>query len=85
MAFQSSPNVKVIGSTTAGADGNVSQIILPGGISTMFSGIGVLYPDGTQTQRKGVKIDIEVKPTVKGIKAGIDEPLEKAKALIMEP
>jgi hypothetical protein len=83
MAFQSSPNVKVIGSTTAGADGNVSQITLPGGISTMFSGIGILYPDGTQTQRKGVKIDIEVKPTIKGIKAGIDEPHEKAKALIM--
>jgi hypothetical protein len=30
MAFQSSPNVKVIGSTTAGADGNVSSIVLPG-------------------------------------------------------
>ncbi|SDH06221.1 S41 family peptidase [Mucilaginibacter gossypii] len=84
MAFQSSPNVKVIGSTTAGADGNVSQIILPGGISSLFSGIGVLYPDGTQTQRKGVKIDVIVKPTIKGIKAGVDEPLEKAKALIME-
>jgi hypothetical protein len=84
MAFQSSPNVKVIGSTTAGADGNVSQIILPGGISSLFSGIGILYPDGTQTQRKGVKIDMIVKPTIKGVKAGVDEPLEKAKALIME-
>lgn len=84
MAFQSSPNVKVIGSTTAGADGNVSQITLPGGISSLFSGIGILYPDGTQTQRKGVKIDVAVKPTIKGIKAGIDEPLEKAKALIMQ-
>lgn len=84
MAFQSSPNVKVIGSTTAGADGDVSRIVLPGGISSLFSGIGILYPDGTQTQRKGVKIDVIVKPTIKGIKAGIDEPLEKAKALIME-
>ena len=83
MAFQSSPNVTVIGSTTAGADGNVSAIVLPGGISTMFSGIGILYPDGTETQRKGVKIDMEVKPTIKGIKAGIDEPLEKAKQLIL--
>ena len=43
MAYQVSPNATVIGSTTAGADGNVSQFHLPGGISTMISGIGV-YP-----------------------------------------
>ena len=48
----------------------------------MISGIGILYPDGTETQRKGVKIDIEVKPTIEGIKAGKDELFEKAKALI---
>src|SRR3984885_1513904 len=75
MAFQSSPNVTVIGSTTAGADGNVSSIVLPGGISTLISGLGVLYPDGTVTQRKGVKIDEVVKPTIAGIKAGKDELL----------
>lgn len=82
MAFQSSPNVTVIGSTTAGADGNVSPITLPGGISTMISGIGVLYPDGTETQRKGVRIDQEIKPTITGIKEGKDELLEKAIAII---
>jgi len=84
MAFQSSPNVIVIGSTTAGADGNVSTIILPGGITTLISGIGILYPDGTETQRKGVKIDEVVKPTIAGIKAGLDEPLERAKTIIGE-
>jgi hypothetical protein len=83
MAFQSADNVTVIGSTTAGADGDVSRITLPGGIVTMFSGLGVLYPDGTVTQRKGVKIDIIVKPTIEGIKARRDEPLEKAKAIIL--
>jgi hypothetical protein len=84
MAFQSSPNVTVIGSITAGADGNVSSIVLPGGISTMISGIGVFYPDGTPTQRKGVKIDEVVKPTIAGIKAGRDELLERAKEIIMK-
>jgi len=83
MAFQSSPNVTVIGSTTAGADGNVSTIILPGGISTMISGLGVLYPDGGVTQRKGVRIDEVVKPTIADIKAGRDELLERAKAIIL--
>ncbi|WP_316797395.1 S41 family peptidase [Pedobacter agri] len=78
MAFQSSPNVKVIGSTTAGADGNVSYIMLPGGLNTMISGLGVFYPDGKPTQRVGVKIDEVIYPTINGIKQGKDELLEKA-------
>jgi hypothetical protein len=83
MAFQSSPNVKVIGSTTAGADGNVSRIILPGGLATMISGIGIFYPDGTPTQRVGVKIDKVLKPTLKGVLDGRDELLEAAKEMIL--
>jgi C-terminal processing protease CtpA/Prc len=82
MAFQSAPGVVVIGSTTAGADGNVSSIYLPGGIFTMISGIGVYYPDGTETQRKGVKIDKVIYPTVEGIKAQRDELLQAAIAII---
>ncbi|EDM35384.1 peptidase S41 [Pedobacter sp. BAL39] len=82
MAFQSAKNVKVIGSTTAGADGNVSQIMLPGGIRTIISGLGIFYPDGTPTQRVGVKIDKEVRPTIKGLIEERDELLEAAKVMI---
>lgn len=71
-------NGTVIGSQTTGADGNVARIIFPGGYSTNFSALGVYYPDGTITQRVGVKIDIEVKPTLAGLKAGRDEVLERA-------
>lgn len=78
MAYQKAPNAIVMGSTTAGADGNVSSIVLPGGISTMISGIGVYYPDGRETQRIGIVPDIEVKPTIEGVKSGRDEVLEKA-------
>ncbi len=82
MAFQSIPGALTMGSTTAGADGNVSEITLPGGLGTMISGIAVLYPDGTETQRKGVKIDRVVHPGIKGIKEGRDEVLEAALRLI---
>ena len=82
MALQGSPNVIVIGNTTAGADGNVTHFKLPGGINTSFSGLGVYYPDGSETQRVGIKIDIPIKPTIAGIKAGRDELLEKAFELI---
>ena len=82
MAFRAAPNSTVIGSTTAGADGNISRIVLPGGLSTMISGIGVFYPDGSPTQRVGIVPDFEVKPTIQGIKEGRDELLEKAIEII---
>jgi hypothetical protein len=78
MAFRAAPGAKVIGSTTAGADGNVSAIPLPGGLRSMLSGLGVFYPDKTPTQRVGILPDIEVKPTIEGIRAGRDEVLERA-------
>ena len=59
-------------------DGNVSQIVLPGGLNTMISGIGVFYPDMRPTQRVGIVPDIEVRPTIAGVRAGRDEVLEEA-------
>lgn len=82
MAFRAGANTTILGSTTAGADGNVSSIYLPGGLSTYISGICVYYPDGTETQRVGIIPDVEIKPTIKGIKQGRDELLERAIELI---
>lgn len=82
MAFRVGDNCTIIGSTTAGADGNVSAILLPGGLRTMISGIGVYYPNGKETQRIGIVPDITVKPTIEGIKKGKDEVLEKAIEII---
>ncbi|MFD2521434.1 S41 family peptidase [Emticicia soli] len=78
MAYRVNPNAIVIGSTTAAADGNISQFFLPGGINTAISGIGVYYPDGKETQGIGIVPDIEIKPTIQSIKSGRDELLEKA-------
>jgi C-terminal processing protease CtpA/Prc len=84
MAFRAGANTTIIGSTTAGADGNVSTIMLPGGLRTMISGIGVYYPNGKETQRVGIVPDIVVKPTIEGIKKGKDELIEKAIKLIKD-
>jgi hypothetical protein len=78
MAFRTAPEAIVVGSTTAGADGNVSDIPLPGGIESSFSGIGVFTPDGRPTQRVGIARDIDVLPTIAGVRAGRDEVLEAA-------
>lgn len=81
MAFQSCPQTLTIGSPTSGADGDIVWIPLPGGLMTSFSGIGVLYPDGTPTQTVGVRLDVEVLPTAEGLQAGRDEVLERALSL----
>ena len=83
MAFRAGNNTTIIGSPTAGADGNVSPIVLPGGLQTRISGIGIYYPDGTQTQRVGIVPDIWVEPTINGIREGRDELLEKAIEIII--
>jgi C-terminal processing protease CtpA/Prc len=76
VALQSAPHTLVIGSTTAGADGDLSGFPLPGGLRSAISGLGVFYPNGTPTQRVGVHVDIEVHPTIRGIRAGRDEVME---------
>lgn len=85
MSFMDAPNATVIGTPSAGANGNKMDIILPGCIQTSISGLAVTYMDGSQTQRIGLKPDITVKQTVKGIAEGKDEVIEKAIELITKP
>lgn len=77
--------VTFVGSPTNGANGDVTTMILPGGITCMFSGQGVWHADGRQLQRAGVQPDIEVRPTIAGIRAGRDEVLEAAVAAATRP
>jgi C-terminal processing protease CtpA/Prc len=78
MAFRSTPGAIVVGSTTAGADGDISRFALPGGLSSIISGLGVFYPDKAPTQRIGIVPNVQVKPTIAGIRDGRDEVLEEA-------
>jgi len=78
MGLEQHPKAVKIGSQTAAADGNVSIAYLPGGIVVYYTGLGTFYPDYTQTQRIGIIPDIEVHPTIEGIRSGRDEVLEAA-------
>lgn len=71
-----------VGSRTAGADGTVTPIDLPGGIRTCFSGLGWYYPDGREVQRNGLLIDREAEPTLEDLLAGRDPAHELAMQLI---
>lgn len=82
MALRQSPNAAVVGSPSIGADGNVVKLSLPGNLVMQMSGLGVYTPEGEQTQRCGLKPDIECYPTVEGIRDGRDELIEKAIEII---
>ncbi len=78
MGLEQHPGSIKIGSQTMAADGNVSLIYLPGSITSYFTGLGTFYPDYTPTQRVGIIPDIEIWPTIEGIRQGKDEVLEYA-------
>ena len=84
LAFRAAPQAVVMGSTTSGANGNISRFSLPGGLTTMISGIGVFDDERQPTQRVGIIPDEVVLPTIAGISAGRDEVLEAAVEAILE-
>ena len=76
--FEAANGTKFIGSPTAGANGDVTNFCVPGGIWINFTGQAVRHADGRQLQRIGLVPDVEVRPTLAGIRAGKDEVLDKA-------
>jgi C-terminal processing protease CtpA/Prc len=68
----------IVGSPTMGANGDVTTVVLPGGLHATFSGHDVRHADGRQLQRLGLQPDVVVRPTLAGIRAGRDEVLEHA-------
>ena len=81
MALQACPNVTVIGSATTPVNQD-NIFILPGNSFISMVSAGLYYPDGRETFRVGVALDMEVKPTIQGIIDGRDELLEKALEII---
>ena len=78
MALRAVPGALVVGSTTAGTDGNLTLIPLPGGLRAAMTGIGAFYPDKRPTQQIGIIPDLVVEPTIEGLRSGRDVVLEAA-------
>ena len=78
MVLQMNPRTVTVGNSTSGADGNISLFTFPGEVRTIYSGIGIYYPDFTPTQRVGVRVDYTVEPKINDIKKKIDTAYEEA-------
>ena len=70
-------------STTAGADGTVSRVTLPGGDWCYITGKDIFNPDSTPTQRVGIIPDVEILTTIERVRQGRDEVLEAAVRLVL--
>lgn len=69
---------EIVGSTTAGTNGNVNPFELAGGYKVSWTGMKVLKHDGSQHHGVGIAPTVPAAPTAAGIAAGRDEVLEKA-------
>lgn len=84
MLSQFSGNTTIIGSQTAGADGDVKRLALPGGYRFSFTGNGIFYPDGRETQRIGIRPDIYFRPSAEDLSGPGDAHLQRAVKFIRE-
>lgn len=67
-----------VGEPTAGCNGNVNYINLPCKYRVMWTGMRVLKHDGSQLYLKGFQPDYPVNKSIRAIREGRDEYLEKA-------
>lgn len=69
---------EIVGRPTAGTNGNINRIQLPGGFYIAFTGMRVLKHDGSQLHLVGVQPTIAVERTLQAVRDGRDEDIEAA-------
>ncbi len=67
----------LVGTPTAGANGDIVRFDTLGGFFVIYSGMRVTRHDGSSFHRGGVHPDVEVHRTIAGLRAGRDEVLEE--------
>jgi C-terminal processing protease CtpA/Prc len=73
---------EIVGSTTAGTNGNIAPFTLPGDVHVSFTGMRVLKHDGSQHHGVGIAPTVPVSRTIAGVAAGKDEILLAACKLV---
>ncbi|MFL6193238.1 MAG: S41 family peptidase [Thermoanaerobaculia bacterium] len=76
---------EIVGEATAGTNGTINFIGLPGGYSLRFTGMRVTKHDGSQHHGVGIQPTVPVTQTYAGVAAGRDEFLEKAIEVVSRP
>jgi C-terminal processing protease CtpA/Prc len=67
----------IVGGPTAGTNGNINPVDLPGSYRLIWTGMKVIKHDGSRHHGVGIQPTVPVEPTRRGLAAGKDEVLEK--------
>ena len=84
LALEQMAGATFIGSASAGAVSPAVPLSLPGKLQVGIASFEVRRADGTQVQRVGITPSIDVKPTVRGVRAGEDEVLTRAQSWLQQ-
>lgn len=82
MPLVSTGRATFVGRQTAAANGNITGAMVPGAFGFTFTGMEVLFDDGSTFHGQGILPTIEVHPTVAGLVAGEDPELTAALAVL---
>jgi C-terminal processing protease CtpA/Prc len=75
---------EIVGGPTAGTNGNINPIELPGGYRFTWTGMKVTKFDGSQHHLIGIQPTVPLERTLKAVRAGRDEYIEKALQVIRQ-
>lgn len=73
---------EIVGGPTAGTNGNINPLLLPGGYRVVWTGMKVLKHDGSQHHGIGIKPTVPVSRTLRGVAEGRDELVERAVEIV---
>ena len=79
MPFKDNGRAVVVGETTGGSTGQPYFLDLDDGMAAVIGAKRAAFPDGSRFEGVGIRPDVEVAPTVDGLRAGRDVVLEAAR------
>ena len=87
MALVDAQRVTVVGRQTAGTDGNITGVQLPGQFAMSFTGMDVRHADAEKSVFHGIGVvpDIEVELTAQAFRDGVDPELQAAVMHLLMP
>jgi len=84
LALDAVARVTFIGSSSAGAPGEVMMVALPGLLQVALPIVELRRSDDAQLQRVGITPSVEVRLTVRGVRSGVDDVIERAQQWLVQ-
>ena len=84
IALDAVARVTFIGSSSAGAPGEVMNVELPGLLNVAIPIVEIRRSDDAQLQRVGITPSVEARLTVRGVRSGFDDVIERAQQWLVQ-